>query len=75
MAFFLLLPAILFSQTEKVDLTMIYKIKAGRTKNSAIEELAYGLTDYAGPRLTGSTGGTRGMNGQRKRWKNLVFRM
>ncbi len=50
------MPVILFSQAEKIDLSMIYKIKQEGFKNSTIEELASGLTDFAGPRLTGSTG-------------------
>ena len=73
MAFLLLMPAILFSQTEKVDLTMVYKIKQEGLKNSAIEELAYGLTDFAGPRLTGSTGSTRGYEWAKKKMEELGF--
>jgi len=72
-AFFLLVPAIMFSQTEKIDLTMVYKIKQEGLKNSAIEELAYGLTDFAGPRLTGSTGSTRGYEWAKKKMEELGF--
>jgi len=43
LALILIMPSILFSQTEKVDLNMIYRIKQEGLKNSAIEELAYGL--------------------------------
>ena len=56
----MIFPAMLLAQTEKVDLSMVYKIKQEGTRNSAIEDLAFGLTDLSGPRLTGSTGGTRG---------------
>jgi hypothetical protein len=73
MAFLLIMPAILFSQTEKVDLNIIYKIKQEGLKNSAIEELAYGLTDFAGPRLTGSTGSTRGYEWAKKKMEELGF--
>lgn len=73
MAFLLIMPAILFSQTEKVDLNMIYKIKQEGLKNSAIEELAYGLTDFAGPRLTGSTGSTRGYEWAKKKMEEFGF--
>ena len=73
MAFLLIMPAFLFSQTEKVDLNMIYKIKQEGLKNSAIEELAYGLTDFAGPRLTGSTGSTRGYEWAKKKMEELGF--
>ena len=67
------MPVILLSQTEKVDLSMIYKIKQEGQRNSAIEELAYGLTDFAGPRLTGSTGSTRGNAWAKKKMEELGF--
>ena len=67
------LPAILLSQTEKVDLNMIYKIKQEGTRNSSIEELAYGLTDFVGPRLTGSAGGARGNEWAKKKMEELGF--
>ncbi len=51
-----LLPILLLSQSENVDLAMIYKIKQEGLKNSSIEDLAFWLTDFVGPRLTGSTG-------------------
>jgi carboxypeptidase Q len=73
MVFFLLIPALLLSQTEKIDLNMIYKIKQEGLKNSAIEELAFGLTDFAGPRLTGSTGSTRGYDWAKKKMEEFGF--
>lgn len=42
------------AQTEKADNEMIYKIKQEGFKNSGLEELAFWMTDYLGPRLTGS---------------------
>lgn len=69
----ILVPVSLTSQTEKVDLTMIYKIKQEGTRNSAIEDLAFGLTDFSGPRLTGSTGGTRGNEWAKKKMEEFGF--
>ena len=69
----LFLPVFLIAQTEKSDLSMIYKIKQEGLKNSSIEELAFGLTDFAGPRLTGSTGTTRGNEWAKKKMEELGF--
>ncbi|HOW09116.1 MAG: M20/M25/M40 family metallo-hydrolase [Bacteroidales bacterium] len=69
----LFIPSVLMSQTEKIDLNMIYKIKQEGLKNSAIEELAFGLTDLTGPRLTGSTGSTRGYEWAKKKMEELGF--
>jgi Zn-dependent M28 family amino/carboxypeptidase len=66
-------PAVLWPQTEKTDLNMIYRIKQEGMRNSAIEELAYGLTDFAGSRLTGSTGNTRGNEWAKKKMEELGF--
>ncbi|MCD6597196.1 MAG: M20/M25/M40 family metallo-hydrolase [Bacteroidales bacterium] len=46
-----------FSQTEKVDLETIYKIKQQGLKNSKIKELSFYMTDYVGPRLPNSPTG------------------
>ncbi len=70
---FMFIPSLLMSQTEKVDLNMIYKIKQEGQRNSAIEELASGLTDFVGPRLTGSSGGTRGNEWAKKKMEELGF--
>jgi hypothetical protein len=67
------LPVILLSQTEKVDLNMIYKIKQEGLRNSAMEELAYGLTDFVGPRLTGSTGINRANEWAKKKMEEFGF--
>lgn len=66
-------PLWLASQTENVDLTMVYKIKQEGTINSKIEELAFGLTDLTGPRLTGSTGGQKGNEWAKKTMEELGF--
>lgn len=66
-------PLLLMSQTESIDLSMIYKIKQEGLKNSGIEELAFGLTDFVGPRLTGSTGNTRGNEWAKKKMEELGF--
>src|SRR5512133_1088566 len=71
--FFFLLPLLLMSQEEKVDLSMIYKIKQEGLKNSQIEDLAFWLTDFVGPRLTGSTGGGRGNDWAKKKMEELGF--
>jgi len=67
------IPSILMSQTEKIDLNMIYKIKQEGQRNSAIEDLAFGLTDFTGPRLTGSTGSTRGNEWAKKKMEEFGF--
>jgi hypothetical protein len=61
------------SQSENVDLTMIYKIKQEGLKNSSIEELAFGLTDLTGPRLTCSAGNMRGNEWAKKKMEELGF--
>lgn len=40
---------------EKVDLEMMYRIKSEGIGNSQIQNLSFHLTDYLGPRLSGST--------------------
>lgn len=69
----LLLPTWLFSQSENVDLSMIYKIKQEGLKNSSVEDLAFWLTDFVGPRLTASTGYTRGDEWAKKKMEELGF--
>jgi hypothetical protein len=68
-----ILPAILLSQGENIDLVMMYKIKQEGIKNSQIENLAYELTDLIGPRLTGSTGFNRGMEWAKNKMEELGF--
>lgn len=68
-----LLPLWLMSQSENIDLSMIYKIKQEGLKNSKIEDLAFWLTDYVGPRLTASTGNNRGNEWAKKKMEELGF--
>jgi carboxypeptidase Q len=68
-----LLPAGLKSQTENVDLGMIYKIKQEGLKNSNVEDLAFWMTDFVGPRLTASSGFNRGTEWAKKKMEDLGF--
>lgn len=67
----LILPAVLIAQTENVDLGMIYKIKQEGLKNSSVEDLAFWLTDFAGPRLTASTGNLKANELAKKRMEEI----
>ena len=67
------MPVILLAQTEKVDLRMIYKIKQEGTRNSQIEDLTFWMTDFLGPRLTGSTGSNRANEWAKKKMEELGF--
>src|SRR5512133_2613141 len=69
----LFLPVWLIAQSENVDLSMIYKIKQEGLKNSSIEEMAFWLTDFVGPRLTASTGNNRGKEWAKKKMEELGF--
>jgi carboxypeptidase Q len=71
--FLLILPTWLMSQSENVDLSMIYKIKQEGLKNSSIEDLAFWLTDFSGPRLTGSTGYMHANEWAKKKMEELGF--
>ena len=68
-----ILPAILLSQGENVDLSMMYMIKQEGIKNSQIENLAFELTDMIGPRLTGSTGFSRAAEWAKAKMEELGF--
>jgi len=65
------LPILALSQNENVDLSMVYKIKQEGLKNSGIEDMAFWLTDFVGPRLTGSTGNNRGNEWAKKKMEEL----
>jgi carboxypeptidase Q len=54
---------------EKLDLEMIYRIKKEATQNSQIANLSSMLTDYCGPRLSGSTNLRRA-----RQWSMEVFK-
>ncbi len=73
LALITLFPFLLTAQTETVDLSMVYRIKQEGMKNSAIEDLVFGLTDLSGSRLTGSSGGARGNEWARKKMEELGF--
>ena len=73
MMLLLLIPLWLYPQTENVDLEMIYKIKQEGNQNSKMEDLAFGLTDFAGQRLTGSSGGDRGNQWAKKKMEEFGF--
>jgi carboxypeptidase Q len=65
------LPFMLTAQKENLDLGMVYKIKQEGSRGTSIEDLAYGLTDLAGPRLTGSTGGARANEWAKKKMEEI----
>jgi len=65
------LPLLLTAQKENLDLATVYKIKQEGSRGNTLEEMAYGLTDFVGPRLTGSTGGDRGNEWAKKKMEEL----
>ena len=52
----LFIPFISFAQKEKVDLSIIQKIKEEENQHSHVAEIAHYLTDVSGSRLTNSPG-------------------
>ena len=54
--FTLLIATTLSYGQEKIDYDALQKIKEEGLKNSKMEEIAFYLTDYSGPRLTNSSG-------------------
>lgn len=67
----LFVPLWLHSQTENVDLAMVYKIKQAGSRGSKIDEIAFSLTDSVGARLTGSTGYASGNNWAKKKMEQI----
>jgi carboxypeptidase Q len=65
------LPLLLTAQKENLDLSTVYKIKQEGSRGNTLEEMTYGLTDFVGPRLTGSTGGNRGNEWAKKTMEEL----
>lgn len=51
----LLLSTVNLIAQEEVDLEMMYRIKTEGIRNSQIQDLSFHLTDFLGPRLSGST--------------------
>lgn len=68
---FLLIPSGLYSQSEAVDLSMVYKIKQEGSQNSGVAELSFWMTDYLGPRLAASKAGDRGNEWAKKKMEEL----
>ncbi len=60
--FFLLIPSIVFAQTENIDTTVMNQIRKEGFENSKVMDIAFHLTDASGPRLTGSPGFMRAAN-------------
>ncbi len=58
-----------FSQTDKVDMQMMQKIKAEEKDHSQISAIAHNLTDVCGPRLTNSPGYKKAIN-----WVSKTFK-
>ena len=56
------LPLFGISQTEKIDLTMMQKIRKEGLENSKVMDIAFSLTDKSGNRLTASPGFMRAAN-------------
>jgi Zn-dependent M28 family amino/carboxypeptidase len=69
--FLLFLPGLVLAQKENVDLGMVYKIKQEGSRGNSLEEMAYGLTDFVGPRLTGSAGLDRGNEWAKKKMEEI----
>jgi carboxypeptidase Q len=67
----LFVPLFLLAQKENIDLGMVYKIKTEGQRGSQIEDMAFWLNDFAGPRLTGSTGLDRGNEWAKKKMEEL----
>jgi carboxypeptidase Q len=59
---FLLIPSIIFAQTEKIDTTVMNQIRKEGLQNSKVMDIAFHLTDASGPRLTASPGFMRAAN-------------
>ncbi len=68
-----LLPFLAAGQTENIDLAMMHLIKQEGFKNSKMEDLAFGLTDLTGPRLTGSSGQARGNEWAKQKMEEFGF--
>ena len=58
----LIVPFIGKTQTEKVDLAMMQKIRKEGLENSKVMDIAFHLTDVSGPRLTNSPGYLKAAN-------------
>lgn len=71
-------PAFVFAQSEKIDQSMMQKIRKEGLENSKVMDIAFHLTEVSGPRLTASPGFMRAANyaqTQLKQWglKNVML--
>ena len=60
--FFLLVPVLVFAQTENIDQDIMNRIRKEGLENSKVMDIAFHLTDASGPRLTASPGFMRAAN-------------
>ena len=67
----LLVPFLLSAQKENLDLGMVYKINQEGSRGQAIEDIAFGISDLCGPRLTGSTGGANANEWAKKKMEEI----
>ncbi len=74
MVLMLSITLLLQSQVYKPDAAIVEKIKNEGLNNSTIEELSFWMTDFAGPRLTGSAGGDRGNEIAKKKMEEYGFK-
>ena len=68
-----LLPLSLLAQSYIPDLEMVYKIKQEGFNNSQLEDLAFWFTDYAGPRLSASTGDKKAQELAKQKMEEMGF--
>jgi hypothetical protein len=68
-----LLPLSLLAQSYSSDLEMVYKIKQEGLSNSQMEDLAFWFTDYAGPRLSASTGDKKAQELAKQKMEEMGF--
>jgi carboxypeptidase Q len=59
---FLLIPVLIFAQSENIDTNVMSRIRKEGLENSKVMEIAFHLTDASGPRLTSSPGFMRAAN-------------
>src|SRR5580693_2705390 len=62
LAIILIFASVVFAQDEKLDFSMIQKIRDEGLNNSQVMEIIFNLTDASGPRLEGSPGFFRAAN-------------
>lgn len=68
---FLFLPLLVLAQVEPVDLEIIHKIKQEGFKSSQIKDISFWITDFVGPRLSGSKGLTRGYEWTKQKMEEI----